>query len=200
VSDYRGYFVCDSNNALISPDIVKIHSGSDYEFDTWLWAQEAPMVSRYPRIELPDPFLIGHVWNGRANEKFGVAERIDWKPCQAVTDKFQPEVTKYNMEHKNKDGFEIMLTCEYSGDPKIPRKPKRKVNLTASEIEHLHGLRKIRDAAYEASEAYESYLFRVHHERQPKPGDPCFYYAGIVVDTDYLTIDPNPMFYGDDCQ
>jgi hypothetical protein len=118
-------------------------------------------------------------------------KQIDWKPCTDLTDQFQAQVEKFNAEHK--DGLQIMLSCAYSGDPNRKRQPEQKILLTANEITHLHSLRKVEHAAYEAMDEYENYLFRTHHVRKREIGDPCYNFVGIIVDTDYITVDPSPM-------
>ena len=120
-----------------------------------------------------------------------VRKPIDWEPCKKVTDQLRAQVDKFNAEHK--DGFSITLSCMYSGDPTKRQKPKQKIPLTASEIRHLHALRKTEDAVYGSMTEYEDYLFRAHHVKKPDINKPCYYFVGIVVDTDYITIDPNPM-------
>jgi len=118
-------------------------------------------------------------------------KQIDWKPCQAVTDKFRVEVDKFNAEHK--DGFRIDLSCSYSGDPEKRLLPKQYVVLTPSEVEHLHELRKLEHAVFETMGEYEDYLFRTHDVHKPDISEPCYYFVGIVSNTDYITVDPNPL-------
>lgn len=118
-------------------------------------------------------------------------KEIDWAPCQRVTDTFRAEVEKFNSEHK--DGLSIMLSCTYGGRTDIPKKPERHVALTSSEIAHHRALRRLESAAIDAIVEYQTYLLRVHHIRDPKPGDPCFHFVGFVLDSDYITVDPNPM-------
>jgi hypothetical protein len=118
-------------------------------------------------------------------------KEIDWKPCTDFTDQFKAQVNKWNSEHK--DGFVVELSCMFSGDPKREKFPKREVALNRQEITRLHALRAVSRAAFEAEDSYENYLFVAHHEHKPKIGEPCYYFAGIIVDTDYITVDPNPM-------
>ena len=118
---------------------------------------------------------------------------IDWKPCQDITDKLKDQVDKFNTDHKDKDGFEIVAYCSYRGDPARKTLPTRHVNLTVGEVKQLHALRNIEDAAFKAMGEYEDYLYSTHHIIKPQLSDPCFYFVGIVVDTDYITVDPNPM-------
>jgi hypothetical protein len=117
---------------------------------------------------------------------------IDWKPCQDVTKQFTAQVQKFNAE--NKDGFQINLYCTYSGDPERNKLPEQHIALTPSEVKHLHALRQVEHASFEAMDDFEDTLFRAHHVRKPKIDEPCFYYAGIVWDKDYITVDPNPLF------
>lgn len=125
--------------------------------------------------------------------------KLDWKPCKDFTDQFKAQVEKWNADHK--DGFSVELGCTYSGDPHRVPKPKQEVTLTAAEIKHLHALRKIEDAGYDAMTEYENYLFRAHGIRRPVASEPCYYFVGIVVNTDYITVDPNPMMAGgSDCE
>ena len=122
---------------------------------------------------------------------------IDWSECQKITDQFKATVEKFNSEHK--DGFSLELGCTYSGSPTQVKQPQQKVWLTPSETNHLHELRTEERAVLDEMEEYESYLFSAHHLRRPSIGEPCYYFAGIVVDTDYITVDPNPMSVEDDC-
>lgn len=118
-------------------------------------------------------------------------KEIDWTPCKAVTDQFKTQVEKFNAEHT--DGLQIMLDCIYGGDPHRKQKPERRVPLTASEIKRLHDLRKVENAGFQTMNEYELYLFHVHHIRKLEIGDPCYNFAGIKVDDDFITVDPNPM-------
>lgn len=126
-------------------------------------------------------------------------KEIDWSACQAVTDKFKAEVEKFNAEHAKTDGFSIMAGCTYGGDPKVEKKPEIKIKLTTAEIAQLHALNKVRNAAWDALALYEDHLFLAHNIRKPSLGEHCYFFAGIVLDTDFITIDPNPMLTGDDC-
>jgi hypothetical protein len=118
-------------------------------------------------------------------------KQVDWKPCKDFTEQFAQQVDKFNAMHK--DGFKVNLSCMYSGDPAHRQKPVRKVALTSAEIERLHLLRKNEAAAFKAMAEYERSLFRAHGVQKPRIGDPCFYFVGIVVDTDYITVDPNTI-------
>lgn len=127
-----------------------------------------------------------------------VRKPIDFKPCTQVTDRFKAEVDKFNAAHK--DGFQIMLTCTYSGDPHYVKRAEIHVALTGEELSQLHALRADEDAASGAMVEYEKHLFRAHRLRQPSVDEPCYYFAGIKIDDDYITIDPNPMMAGPDCE
>ena len=96
-------------------------------------------------------------------------------------------------------GLSINTICGYSGDPTITKQPEQHIALTASEIKHLHALRKVDSAAYEALDGYEAYLFRVHRVRKPDVQDHCYYFVGIRFSDDYITVDPNPMFADEEC-
>ena len=122
---------------------------------------------------------------------------IDWKPCSDFTDQFKAQVDKFNAEHK--DGFQVLLSCTYSGDPSRKNLPEQKIALTSGELEGLHALRKVENAAFAAMGEYENHLYRAHHIRKPEIGEPCYHFVGIVIDTDYITVDPNPMLPTEDC-
>lgn len=124
---------------------------------------------------------------------FGQTHKITWDACSAQIKPWEAAVKKFNDEHAaKKDGLSILLDCQYSNPS--PQKPKQKVPLTTEEINILHSLRDQSDKAFKALDAYEDLLISSHHVKKPSTSDPCYYFVGIVVDTDYITIDPNAPF------
>lgn len=74
--------------------------------------------------------------------------------------------------------------------------PVRHISLASTELRHLRSLQALSDAAYEAQNAYEKLLMKRHGVRNVDVGDPCYHFADIVYQTDYITDDPNPMMPG----
>jgi hypothetical protein len=122
-----------------------------------------------------------------------------WKPCKNLADKFKSEGEKFNADHKDSDGLQIEISCTYAGDPHYKRKPDQHIPLTAQEIEHLHELRHEQDAAFKSMDEYEKYLYKAHDAPYKDTSEPCWSFVGIVVNTDYITVDPNPGFPFEDC-
>lgn len=118
-------------------------------------------------------------------------KQIDWKPCQDMQASLRAQIEKFNAEHRT--GAQLELHCLYGGDPDRTQLPKMQIPLAPKEIETLHSLRADSNAAFAAEAAYEDHLIRAHHIRKPDLGEECYYFVGLVLDTDYITVDPNPM-------
>ena len=131
------------------------------------------------------------VGNGFAQSK---PKAIDWQPCKDFTDQFKAQVEKFDAEHKH--GPQATVGCEYSGDPDQKKVPVQHVPLSADQIKQLHALRKVEYAAFDAIRGYEDYLMATHHVHQPSTSDECWYFVGIVMDTDFITVDRNSGWPG----
>ena len=127
------------------------------------------------------------------------AQEINWKPCQDVIAPMKAAVEKFNA-HRT-DGFSIWLSCTLgaSAAEEMAAKRPRHILLTPTEIVVLHRLREESTAAFHAQESYEKLLILKHGVKNPKIGDPCYRYVGIVADEDFITDDRNPMMPGAKC-
>lgn len=115
---------------------------------------------------------------------------VDRKPCDDLMAELKARVDKFGGDHPD---YSVDVTCGYRGDPNAKKLPERHIPLTKSEVETHSALRKTETAAFEAMGKYEDYLLRAHHIRKPEFTDPCYYFVGFVLDTNYITVDPNPM-------
>jgi hypothetical protein len=111
---------------------------------------------------------------------------IDWKPCEDYMKTLNDQVKKFNDGHPE---FLVRVSCEYVA--KVKDKPIVRVKLTRTEAAILNVLRKNSTTVYKNEDSYEKWLINRHGIKQPDFGDPCWYFVGIKIGDNFITVDHN---------
>lgn len=132
--------------------------------------------------------LLGATALGQAHTDKKVAPTVDWKTCETVIASLAGAATKFNDAHK--DGPQLQIMCEYTG-ASLPKKPEQHIPLTSAEAAQLRVYRENTHLAFTLQDSYMDWLLTQHKVKRPEFGDPCWHFVGVVMDTDYITVDPN---------
>lgn len=119
-------------------------------------------------------------------------KKVDWTACNAGMKEMEVKVKQFNSEHPG--GPQLGLMCSYGADPNRKKLRRMWVPLDLVELTALNGLRETTDSAIKAQNDFENFVIKRHGVKQPNPGDPCYYFVGIIRKDPYITIDPNSFF------
>ena len=115
--------------------------------------------------------------------------------CKSIESAASSATEKWNRAHPDQV---LSFQCGPAWGWKQDVSERKKIALTETERSLWRDTQAVADTAFEAESSYEDYLLskhRITHWRlgtPPESPDPCWRYAGIVADTDYITVDPLP--------